>query len=179
MKRTRRSPIPLDEKLDEYRQIIGYISTNGGYAVDAVKALGLKTVLHHFRTFAKEQGFKLKEYALAWKRYGNWLTVPGPYRSEGKARYIVPAICLLCGNRYDLNLINAKTGKTKCCLSCSFKSKQNKKVRNNATGEIYPSIMGWTKEIGCFKQYQKLRLAINEEDVVIINDVGFSLYQPD
>ncbi len=167
MKQTRRPTIPRDVKLDEYRQLIGYITANGGYAVDAAKALGLKVKLHDFRVFAKSLGFVLKDYALAWKRYGHWLTLPGPYRSEGKSRYIVPAMCLLCGNTYELNLINAKTGKSTCCKSCSHNYVYPKSVINISTGEIYRSIMSWTKSIDCFKQYQSLRIAIQQQQVEI------------
>ncbi len=175
MKRTRRSNIPLDERLEEYRQIMGYITANGGYASDAVKALGLTTVLHGFRRFAESQGFVLKEYALAWKRYGNWLTIPGPYRSEGKARYIVPAICLLCGEKFDLNLINAKTGKSTCCLSCAKSGNYPKKIQNIKKGEVYASIMSWAKEINRFKEYQKLRILINRHQQIELDGITYSL----
>ena len=175
MKRTRRSNIPLDEKLEEYRQIIGYIASHGGYASDAVEALGLKTVLHPFRRFAESQGFVLKDYALAWKRYGNWLTVPGPYKTEGKARYIVPAICLLCGEKFDLNLINAKMGKSTCCLTCASSGKKPIRIKNDSTGEVYASIMNWTKEIGRFKEYQKLRILINRDQQVELDGICYSL----
>lgn len=155
---------------------MGYIATHGGYAADAVKALGLKTILQPFRIFAKEQGFILKHYALAWQKFGNWLTVPGPYRAEGKARYIVPAICLLCNERFELNLINAKTGKSKSCLSCGRKGRKSIQVRNGATGEVYASIMNWTNEIGMRNQYQKLRLQITENSTVEIDGISYSIY---
>jgi len=174
MKKTRRAQ-PLEEKLDEYRQIMGYIATNGGYVSEAVKALGLLTVLHQFRIFAKEQNFILKDYALAWQRYGNWMTVPGPYKTEGKSRYIVPAICLLCNERFELNLINAKTGKTKSCKSCGMKGRRSIRVLNVTTGEMYASIMNWTNEIGLRKQYQTLRIQITENPVVTIDDNQYTI----
>ena len=176
MKKTRRSQ-PLEEKLDEYRQIMGYIAANGGYVSDAVKALGLSTVLHRFRVFAKEQNFVLKDYALAWQRYGNWMTVPGPYQNQSKALYIVPAICLLCNERYALNLINAKTGKTKSCKNCGKKGRKSIRVLNVTTGEKYVSIMNWTKELGLLKQYQKLRIQITTNASVIIDGIQYTIAQ--
>jgi len=178
MKQTRRPRIPRDVKIDEYRQLIGHIAANGGYAIDAAKALGFTVKLHDFRVFAKSQGFVLKDYALAWKRYGHWLTLPGPYSVEGKSRYIVPAMCLLCGTTYELNLINAKTGKTSCCKSCAITYVYPKCVLNMSTGEIYSSIRSWTKSINCLKQYQQLRIRIQKE-AVQVDDQWFALVAQD
>ena len=175
MVRQRRSPIPLDTKVDEYRKILGHLVANGGYAKDAMEALGLKVKLHDFRVFAKTQGIVLKDYVHAWKRYGHWLTMPGPYRVEGKSRYIVPAMCLLCGNTYELNLINAKTGKTTCCKNCSHVYVSPKRVRNETTGEVYESIMSWTKAIDSLKQYQTLRILMNRDASVEVNGEKYSL----
>ncbi len=175
MTRQRRSPIPLDSKIDDYRKILGYITEHGGYARDAMETLGLIVKLHDFRVFAEQQGFVLKEYALAWKRYGHWLTVPGPYKLTGKSRYVVPAICLLCGNKYELNLINAKSGKSTCCQSCKHKHSSILSVLNETTGEKYPSIRSWVLDLGMLKQYQQLRIKIRTNDRIQIEDQWFSL----
>ena len=178
MTRQRRSPISLDAKIDDYRQIMGYITQHGGYARDAMQALGLLVKLHDFRVFAKQQGFELKEYSLAWQRYGNWLTLPGPYKSEGKARYIVPAICLLCGNKYDLNLINAKSGKSTCCQTCKHKNSVVTPVLNETTGVIYRSMRSWIADLGMLKQYQQLRIKLRLKGRIQVNDQWYSLVRP-
>jgi len=178
MTRQRRSPISLDSKIDDYRQIMGHIAQHGGYAKEAMDSLGLLVKLHDFRSFAEQQGFVLKDYALAWKRYGNWLTVPGSYKSEGKTRYIVPAICLLCGNKYALNLINAKVGKSTCCQSCKHKSSQVTPVLNETTGEIYRSMRSWIVDLGMLKQYQQLRIKLRLNGRIQVNDQWYSLVKP-
>ena len=173
----RRAPIPLDVKIDEYREMLGHIIKNGGYASEAMKDLGLTVKLHDFRVFAAEQGVVLKDYALAWKRYGNWITLPGPYKSEGKTRYIVPAICLLCGKRFELNLINAKTSKTRSCQSCSTRTRASFSVLDEDSGTTFRSIRSWVMEIGMMKRYQQLRIQIRAEGRVKINDQWYSIVE--
>ncbi len=155
--------------------MLGYIAEHGGYAKEAMEVLGLRVKLHDFRVFADQQGFVLKDYALAWLRYGHWLTVPGKYKLTGKSRYVVPAICLLCGDKYDLNLINAKSGKSTCCQACKHKNSSVMSVLNETTGKTYNSVRSWVMDLGMLKQYQQLRIKLRTNDRIEVDDQWFSL----
>ncbi|EHA63723.1 hypothetical protein [Synechococcus sp. WH 8016] len=162
--------IDHQKRIKEYRQILEHIQKHGGYVPHAIKALGLKTPPQPVREFARAIGFNLSHYQFAWKQYGLWLTLPGPWKKLPPTNYSVPAICQGCSTTVNLNLCNAKSGKTKGCKFCSCKAKEFFKVENKTTGEIHPSIMSWAREVGVYPQYQKYRLLLQQNESVIIND---------
>lgn len=163
------------KNIADYRKILGYVQENGGYITEAIRALGLKTIAQNVRNFARESGFKFHQYQFAWQEYGLWMTIPGHWRRLPPANYLVPAICQGCGKRSMLNLSNARHGKTKGCIQCSSSTRCFDKVRNTQTGEIYSSIMSWSKSIGIFKQYQKCRLELQKVGSIIIDDNVYEL----
>jgi len=164
-----------EKRISEYREIIAYVQQNGGYVPEAIKALGLKTNKHYVRVFARQIGVVLNEWQFAWKEYGLWLTLPGPWKRLLPANYSVPAVCRGCGEYHNLNLCNAKSGKTHGCQKCSWVARDFSKVTNNTTGETYSSVMSWVKSIDKLKQYQKLRLEIKEKGFVQLDGITYSV----
>lgn len=164
-----------EKKISEYRQILEYVQKHGGYITDAIKALGLKTNKHYVRVFARKIGFDLNHWKYAWQEYGMWMTLPGPWKHLPPANYLVPAICRGCGEMRELNLCNAKSGRTNGCSKCSQCAREFSQVINTETQEIYPSIMAWVKSIGKLKQYQTLRLKIKSQSVLTIDGVSYEI----
>jgi hypothetical protein len=163
------------KNIADYRKILGYVQENGGYITDAIRALGLKTIAQNVRNFARESGFKFHQYQFAWQEYGLWMTIPGHWRRLPPTNYLVPAICQGCGKRSMLNLSNARHGKTNGCIQCSSSTRSFDQVRNTQTGEVYSSIMSWSKAIGVFKQYQKFRLRLQKAGSIIIEGNVYEL----
>jgi hypothetical protein len=163
--------------ISEYRKILGYVQENGGYITEAIRTLGLNTISQNVRNFAREIGFKFRHYQFAWQEYGLWMTIPGHWRRLPPANYLVPAICQGCGKRSMLNLSNARHGKTKGCIQCSSSTRSFDQVRNTQTGEIYSSVMSWSKAIGVYQQYQKYRLILQKDGSVNIEGNLYELVQ--
>lgn len=162
-------------KTKEFHKILAYIQDNGGYVKHAIEALGLITSPQEFRRFTEEIGIDLSHYQFAWQEYREWLTVPGPWEKKPPCNYIVPAVCRGCGGYFQLNLQNARTGKTHSCVSCANETRNNLKVLNVQTGETYRSIRSWAKQIGRQEEYQKLRIQIREQGEVTLDDARFVL----
>ena len=163
------------KRIAEYRQILVYLQEHGGYIPHVIKALGLKTLPQGVRNFAREIGMDPRHWRFAWREYGLWLTLPGHWVRLPPSNYSVPAICQGCGTRSELNLCNAKSGKTKGCINCAQAARCFDKVRDCQTGEIYSSIMGWSKAIGLLKQYQKYRLLLQQQYSVEIEGNVYEL----
>ena len=163
------------KRYEDYRQILTHIMQNGGCTPNAIKDLDLNINKHEFRCFAKSIGINLNEWQFAWRRYGSWLALPGPFEVRPPVNYIVPAVCLSCGKHTMLNLNNAKTEKTSTCVDCSKRTKPPQKVRNITTGEEYQSVMGWAKALGMVRNYQTLRLRIRMQAELTIDGFTYSL----
>lgn len=161
----------------KYKAVLDYIREHGGYVTKALKALGLKTNAQLIRDYAKEVGFNLSHYQFAHRRYGMWLTLPGPFVRQPPSSYLVPAVCLSCGTKYDnVSLNNLCSGKSTMC-SCCHKNvdRVHYQVISIKDGAVFKSIMDWAKQLGLFDQYQKLRIRLLENKVVTIDGVDYQL----
>lgn len=167
------------KKIENYRKILEHVQQNGGYVTHSMKALGYSFHPQPVRDFAKVIGIELTHWQFAWKEFGLWLTLPGPWTLIPPANYKVPAICRGCGEISHVDLCNAKSGKTTCCKNCAVFEKQYLQIINNSTGEIHPSIRSWVKSIGRDKEYIKLRLTMKQVGSATINDVHYSVYEDD
>jgi hypothetical protein len=160
-----------------YKSVLEYIREHGGYVPNALKALGLKTNPQLIRDYAKEIGFNLSHYQFAHRRFGLWLTLPGAFVRQQPSTYLVPAVCLSCGTKFDnVNLNNLSSGKSSMCACCHKKvDRVHYQVISTNDGTVFKSIMDWAKQIGVFDQYQKLRIRLLEHKVVTINGVEYQL----
>ena len=172
----RRQPSPTtEERLDDYRRALAYLTANGGYLPDALQALGITLQPQPIREFARSIGFDFSHYQYAWQWHGHWLTLPGEWERREPNNYIVPALCTLCSEVSHVSLINLKMQKSTRCSKCSPGNNSKQTIINNDTGESYTSIMAWTKEIGHIKSYQRLRIALINHGQVTVNDVTYSM----
>lgn len=163
------------QRVDEYKQILDHLQTNGGYIPHSIEALGLKTPPQPVRDFARDIGINVSEYQFAWREYGLWLTLPGSWKKIPPSNYIVPAICQGCGLITELNLCNARNERTQGCMTCSAARKNSYKVRDCQTEVIYPSIMSWAKATNNKSGYQKYRLHFKKHRILNIGDNIYEL----
>jgi len=112
----------------------------------------------------------------AWRQYGEWLTIPGPVRHLSIAQNVmVPAVCTACGNIKELNLTNAKTHRTHSCSGCVTGQGRKFAVRCPETGEIFKSIMAFTKAKGLSSRYQTARVALMTTGKYTLRGVAYEL----
>ena len=165
------------DKLAVARKVMGYIAENGGNVVKALKALGIETSdKQYIRNFAKSVGFDFYNYLFAWQQYGEWLTIPGPVTHlEIPQNIMVPAICTVCCNELQLNLTNARTGRTSKCIGCAHKNRRSLKVIDTDTGETFKSIMTFCRVKKAFNKYQTIRVKLLVNGRYELNGVTYEL----
>lgn len=164
-----------DEKYDLYRKLLGHIVTHGGYTAVNIRELGLQINAQDFRNFVRDLGIDITHFQFAWQEYGRWLTVPGPWERRPPCNYYVPAVCRDCGSIHRISIQNAKIGKTNACASCAHESKEWNRVLHVETGRIYRSVSSWTKDIGQFNSYQKLRIQLRNAGEVELEGQHYRL----
>jgi hypothetical protein len=164
-----------DERIADYRKVIGHIAANGGYMPHVLKALDLKLQPQPIRDFARSIGFDLKHYQFAWQRYGHWMVLPGPWTRPQINNYIVPALCTLCDEKSHVSLINLRMKQSTKCCKCSQGNGGSRTVVNAVTGETYKSIMRWAKDIGQLKRYQQLRIELINDGQTTVDGIKYIL----
>ena len=164
-----------DDRLADYRRVIGHIAANGGYMPHVLQALGLKLQPQPIRDFAKSIGFDLKHYQFAWQRHGHWMVLPGPWTRPQINNYIVPSLCTLCNEISHVSLINLRMQQSTRCHKCSKGNTGCRTVVNAVTGETYKSIMRWAKDIGQPKRYQQLRIELINTGHITVDGIKYIL----
>ncbi|MDB4639046.1 hypothetical protein OAE83_00950 [bacterium] len=172
----RRQPSPTkNERLLNYRRVIAYITANGGYLPDALRALGLTLTPQPIREFARSIGFDFSHYQFAWQKHGHWLTLPGAWERRAPSDYLVPSMCTLCSEISHVSMINLKMQQSTRCHKCSPGNNSKQAVVNAVTGESYRSIMAWAREIGHLKSYQRLRITLINKGCITVDGVEYSM----
>ena len=172
-----RNGIHKAKKIENARKVIGYITANGGNVVNAIKVLGLKVSQpQYIRDFGRECGFDFYHYLYAWRTFGDWITIPGPVRQLNPPQNImVPAVCTRCGNIKQLNLTNAKTGRTTSCRACANGHGRRFEVKDTTTGEIFKSVMAFAKAKGLSSRYQTARVKLIADGSYTLNGITYEL----
>ena len=132
---------PRYNTVENMQEVLDYVAKNGGYVSHAIEALNSPCAASPVRDYAREIGFDLAMYRVAWRRYGNWIIQPCIPQPIFTCDYKVKALCTLCGQIFDVNLVNLRTGVSKCCQECSRMNRKHWKVVCRETGEEWRSIM--------------------------------------
>lgn len=172
-KRLRQPSPTTEERLSDYRRVLAFITSNGGYLPHALQALGLKLMPQPIREFARSIGFNFSHFQFAWQQHGHWLTLPGEWERRAPSDYIVPAMCTLCSEISHVSMINLKMQQSTRCHKCSPGNNSKQVVVNSVTGESYRSIMAWAREIGHLKSYQRLRIALINKGCITVDGVEY------
>ena len=171
----------LPSKLADARRVIGYIAENGGNVINAMNELNIKNrgQAQYIRDFAKEIGFDTSLYTFAWRRYGEWLTIPGPIKRLNPATNVMaPAICTSCCHMKELNISNAESGRTNKCQVCAQgNGHRTFYVIDTETNEKYRSIMSFVNAMKMTGSYQKVRVQLISKGFINIRGTVYMLAQ--
>jgi hypothetical protein len=169
-------PLKYSSKTDDYQRVCDYVIKHGGCPTHAIKALGIKSLSGPVYKYADSKGLNLRHYLHAYKSFGHWLVLPGPIEKQSPCTYYVRAKCLICGTIYDrVCLNNLKSGKSTRCGDCNKSRNHQIQVVNAETGEVYKSIMAWSKAIDARTQYQSLRQRMLKVGEITINQQRYLL----
>ena len=167
-----------EETQQKIEQVIDYIQNNGGNVKSAIRELGFKLDRGEVYRYCKKNIIDLSIYFFAYRRYGNWLTLPGRAERYQKSDHKLDALCDCCGEIYKVELINLISGASTRCLSCSKgHSGGSIKVRCEETGQVFRSICSWSKSIEGHGSYQTLRLKISKTGSCCIDGITYSLIE--
>lgn len=160
---------------DNFEKIFEYIKQNGGYIPEAIKALNLKCCPHKVRLYFKEKGIPIRDYRYSNMMFGFWRVLPCKVKKICKADYKVTAECTLCGDHFQVTIINLKAGHSTCCVNCSRKRRAYYAVKCADTGQTFRSVLSFAKAIGKERNYQTLRNTLLKHGTVKANNLTYLL----
>jgi len=162
------------EEAEATSQVIQQLMTKGGAVSTILDDLGYRKHEPIIRLELKRRGIDPRHYFYAFRRYGDWLIIPGPVRPVSSTDKILKAKCLLCGNEFEVSYVNLISGRSKCCNSC--KTSDAVQVVDITTGEIFKSIRSAAISVDALSEYQNLRYALNRGTSKELHGHTFKLY---
>ena len=153
--------------------IIDYLKENGGTIQAAARALEINLTLK-LKKELQEIDDNLERFRYAFKRYGDWLTLPTD-KADSRDSQKVDALCLSCNNVYQVSIIGLVSGRSRGCHHCQTKQRTNHLVQCSQSGETYSSIRSFAKSIGQAEQYQSLRHKLNATGSVVVEGIEYKL----
>ena len=158
-------------------QIVEHLKKNGGTIQAAARALDIK-LTSKLRQELIELDSNLERFRYAFKRYGDWLTLPTDKASSRDSQK-VDSLCLSCNEISQVSIIGLVSGRSKGCFHCQTKHRNNHPVRCSESGKTYSSIRAFAKSIGRSDQYQSLRHKLNATGSVVVEGSEYTLVSPD
>lgn len=159
------------------QEVVEYIQTHGGYIQPALEKLGLNVSRFTVTDYAKRNGINLKLYQFAYLEFGLWQTQPGPWKKCYTADYRVPTLCRGCGEIYQRQMVNLRSGYSKGCRSCVSKTRGKFNVVCKETNEKFRSIRAWIKSLGRLKEYQAIRHHLQRDGFYINSGTRYELIE--
>lgn len=158
---------------EEVLLIIDCLKENGGTIQAAARALEINLTVK-LKKQLREIDDNLERFRYAFKRYGDWLTLPTD-KADSRDNQKVDALCLSCNNVYQVSIIGLVSGRSRGCHHCQTKQRTNHSVHCSKSGETYSSIRSFAKSIGQAEQYQSLRHKLNATGSVVVEGVEYTL----
>ena len=153
--------------------IIEYLKTNGGSVTCAARELSIK-LTKRLRAELDSIDDNLERYRYAFRRHGNWFTLPTDKASTRDAQK-VNSVCLGCNQIRSVALIGLVSGRSTGCRSCRMKERENIQVSGKDTEQIFNSIRDFAKSIGQLEQYQSLRHKLQSQGSVVVDGNEYCL----
>ena len=157
----------------EAELIVDYIKASGGTISAAARELDIK-LTKRVRSELDETDSNLERYRYAFKRHGNWFTLPTD-KADTRDAQKLDSICLCCNKIYSVSLIGLVSGRSTGCHSCRMKERENIKVTCKKSGKTFSSIREFATSVGRDKQYQGIRHKLKSHGTIVVDDLEYSL----
>lgn len=157
----------------EAELIVDHIKTNGGTVSSASRELNIK-LNKHLRAELQEIDGNLERYRYAFKRHGNWFTLPTD-KADTRDAQKLNSVCLSCNKIHSVSLIGLVSGRSTGCFSCRMKDRENIQVTCKKSGEVFSSIREFATSIGQAKKYQGIRHKLKSQGSIVVKDLEYSL----
>jgi DNA-directed RNA polymerase subunit RPC12/RpoP len=157
----------------EVKLIIKYLKANGGSIAHAARELDIK-LTKTLRAALKDIDSNLERYRYAFKRHGDWFTLPSDKALTRDAQK-VNSVCLRCNQIYSVSLISLESGRSIACHSCRMKERENIQVICKEDGSTFSSIRDFANSIGQLGQYQSIRHKLQAGHCFAANGKNYSL----
>ena len=149
--------------------IIDYLKENGGTIQAASCALEINLMVK-LKKELQEINDNLERFRYAFKRYGEWLTLPTD-KADSRDSQKVGALCLSCNNVYQVSIIGLVSDRSRGCHHCQTKQRTNHSAHYSKSSETCSSIRSFVKSIGQAEQYPSLRHKLNATGSVVVEGV--------
>ena len=153
--------------------IIEYLKANGGSVTCAARELSIK-LTKRLRAELESIDDNLERYRYAFRRHGNWFTLPTDKASTRDAQKL-SCVCLSCNHIHNVALIALVSGRSTGCHSCRMKERENIHVSIKDTDHSFASIRDFAKSIGQLEQYQSLRHKLQAHGSVVVDGTEYCL----
>ena len=157
----------------EAELIVDHIKASGGTISAAARELEIK-LTKQIRTELEEIDNNLERYRYAFKRHGNWFTLP-TNKADTRDAQKLDSICLCCNKIHSVSLIGLVSGRSTGCHSCRMKERENIEVTCKKSGKTFSSIREFAASVGRDKQYQGIRHKLKSQGTIVIDDMEYSL----
>ena len=157
----------------EAELIVDYIKASGGTISAAARELDIK-LTKRVRSELDETDSNLERFRYAFKRHGNWFTLPTE-KADTRDAQKLDSICLCCNKIYSVSLIGLVSGRSTGCHSCRMKERENIKVTCKKSGKTFSSIREFATSVGRDKQYQGIRHKLKSHGSIVVDDLEYSL----
>ena len=157
----------------EANLIVEYIKANGGSVTCAARELNIK-LTKSLRAELVHIDNNLERYRYAFRRHGNWFTLPTDKAFTRDAQK-VNSVCLGCNQIHSVALIGLVSGRSTGCRSCRMKERENIQVSGKDTEQTFNSIRDFAKSIGQLEQYQSLRHKLQSQGSVVVDGNEYCL----
>ena len=131
---------------DKAALIVEYLKANGGSVPCAARELNIK-LTKNLRAELVRIDNNLERYRYAFRRHGNWFTLPTDKASTRDAQK-VNSVCLGCNQIHSVALIGLVSGRSTGCHTCRMKERENIQVSTKDTGQTFTSIRDFAKSVG-------------------------------
>lgn len=153
--------------------IIEYLKANGGSVTCAARELSIK-LTKRLRAELESIDDNLERYRYAFRRHGNWFTLPTDKASTRDAQKL-SCVCLSCNHIHNVALIALVSGRSTGCHSCRMKERENLQVICKQDNQTFSSIRDFAKAVGQLEQYQSLRHKLQAHNSVVIHGKEYCL----
>ena len=157
----------------EANSIVQYLKANGGSVTCAARESNIK-LTKSLRAELVHIDNNLERYRYAFRRHGNWFTLPTDKASTRDAQK-VNSVCLGRNQIHSVALIGLVSGRSTGCRSCRMKERENIQVSGKDTEQTFSSIRDFAKSVGHLKQYQSLRQKLQSQGSVVVDGTEYCL----